>query len=102
MAVAEPRPRTRSIFASTYAIPPSNVFTGWKELVAAERLADAVIIAVQDKLHTDVVAACAPLGYHILCEKPLATTAEECVTIANAVRAAGNIVFAIGYGMHPI
>jgi len=61
-------------------------------------LADAVIVAVQDKQHTEVVEACAPLGYHILCEKPLATNAEECIKIANSIKAAGNIVFGVGYG----
>ncbi|KIJ37070.1 hypothetical protein M422DRAFT_178553, partial [Sphaerobolus stellatus SS14] len=98
VAVAEPRPRTRSLFVSAHDIPPSNVFAHWKELVAGGKLADAVIIAVQDRYHTEVVKACAPLGYHILCEKPLATSAEDCIAIANAIKeAAGDRVFAIGH-----
>ena len=64
------------------------------------RLADAIVVAVQDRLHTEVVLACAPLGYHILCEKPLATSAEECISIADAIKKAGDIVFAIGHGMY--
>ncbi|KAF8583462.1 NAD(P)-binding protein [Ramaria rubella] len=97
VAVAEPRARTRALFASTHSISASNVFTDYKDLVAAGRLADAVVVAVQDRQHTEVVLACTPLGYHILCEKPLATSAEECVRIADAIKKAGDIVFAIGY-----
>ncbi|KAF8511318.1 hypothetical protein JB92DRAFT_2791399 [Gautieria morchelliformis] len=97
VAVAEPRARTRSGFASAHSIPDSNVFADWKDLVAAGRLADAVVVAVQDRLHTEVVLACVPLGYHILCEKPLATSAEECISIADVIKKAGDIVFAIGH-----
>lgn len=98
MAVAEPQSRTRSLFAAEHSIPQANVFTDWKDLVAAGRLANAVVVTVQDRSHKDVVLACAPLGYHILCEKPLATSAEECISIADAIKKAGDIVFAIGYG----
>lgn len=98
VAVAEPRALTRARFASVHSIPPSNVFTDWRELVAAGRLADAAVIAVQDAQHAQVLLACTPVGYHILCEKPLATSAEECIRMADAVKGAGDIVFAIGHG----
>lgn len=98
MAVAEPRKHTREIFVSQYDIAPTHTFTDWKDFIAAGRLADCAIVAVQDQLHTQVVEACAQLKYHILCEKPLATTAEECVRIANSVKNAGDIIFAIGHG----
>jgi predicted dehydrogenase len=62
-------------------------------------LADAVVVAVQDAQHAEVVLACTPLGYHILCEKPFATSAEECIRMSDAVKKAGDIVFAIGHGM---
>lgn len=98
MAVAEPRNRTREIFVSRHDVASTRTFTDWKDFIAAGRLADCAIIAVQDQLHTQVVEACASLGYHILCEKPLATSAEECIRIAESVKSAGNIVFAIGHG----
>lgn len=99
VAVAEPRNQTRTLFVSEHAIPPQNVFTDWKDLVASGcRLADAVVVTVQDRLHTLVVEACAPLGYHVLCEKPLATTAEDCIRISNSIKTAGDVIFAIGHG----
>ncbi|TLD37141.1 NAD(P)-binding protein [Venturia nashicola] len=46
---------------------------------------DAVLICVLDEMHTAVIKALAPLGLHIMCEKPLATTLEDTVSIYEAV-----------------
>lgn len=62
-----------------------------------KRLADAIVIAVQDSMHAEVVLAFAEQGYHMLCEKPMATTAEDCVRMAAAVKKAG-IIFGVGHG----
>jgi len=62
-----------------HKVDKTLVFDTWQDLLAAsdetistigKRLADAVIIAVQDHLHAEVTAAFAKQGYHILCEKP--------------------------------
>ncbi len=63
-----------------------------------KRLADAVIIAVQDYLHAEVAEAFAQQGYHILCEKPMATSIEDCIRIETAIKKAG-IIFGMGHGM---
>jgi predicted dehydrogenase len=46
---------------------------------------DAVIIATPDRTHREIVTALAPLGLHIMCEKPLATTLEDCVAISRSL-----------------
>ena len=61
------------------------------------RLADAVLVAVQDHMHAPVVTALAAQGYHILCEKPMATSPEDCIRMADAAKRSGKI-FAIGHG----
>jgi predicted dehydrogenase len=78
------------------------VFKSWDDMVAASKasgmkLCDAVVVAVQDKLHKDVVLAFAELGYDILCEKPMATSVEDCFDIHDAVINAG-IIFGMGHG----
>lgn len=57
---------------------------------------DAVIVATPDAMHEPQVIATAQAGKHVLCEKPLATTAAACARMAAAVRASG-ITFAMGY-----
>ncbi|KAJ3550635.1 hypothetical protein NMY22_g352 [Coprinellus aureogranulatus] len=83
------------------------VFTTWEDMVEAsanalntvgKRLADAVLVAVQDQMHLQVAAAFAKQGYHILCEKPMATTAEECIAMEEVVKEAG-VIFGMGHVM---
>lgn len=50
---------------------------------------EAVSIAVPDHLHTEVAVECASRGKHILVEKPLALTIEDCEAIIEAARAGG-------------
>ena len=47
-------------------------------MAAQPRLADAVIIATQDRMHRDAAEAFAAKGYHILLEKPMARDEESC------------------------
>lgn len=42
---------------------------------------DAAFICVLDEQHKEVILGLAPLGLHIMCEKPLATNLEDCVSI---------------------
>jgi len=97
VAVAEPRDYTRQLVAAHYRIPPHHVFTDWRELAALpQAVADAVVIATQDRAHAAPAIALADRGYHILLEKPMAVTEEECVAITEAVQRNGT-VFAVGH-----
>jgi predicted dehydrogenase len=106
VAIAEPRSKTRVLFASRYRVDDTLVFETWEQLHKASaeciqssgrRLADAVIIAVQDRLHADAVEAFAAQGYDIMCEKPMATSIDHCLQIEAAVKKAG-IIFGMGHG----
>lgn len=69
IALAEPRPHRRTAISQVHSIDSSNVFTDWRDLAARGRIADAVIVAVLDGMHVEVVKVFAELGYGILCEK---------------------------------
>lgn len=106
VAIAEPRPKARNAMAGTHSVDESLVFSTWKELYTAssetiktigKRLADAVVVGVQDAMHAEVVLAFAKQGYHILCEKPMATTIDDCIKMTAAVKKAG-IIFGLGHG----
>jgi predicted dehydrogenase len=89
VAVAEPRAVRRDRFASRHAIPAAATFTTWQELATAGRLADAVLICTQDAGHAEPAVAFAELGYHVLLEKPMATTEADCRRIVEVVERAG-------------
>ena len=89
VAVAEPSPIRRERLAAEHRIPAEHTFETWTALTAQPRLADAVVIATQDREHVEPAVALAGLGYHILLEKPIAPTEAEAVRIAEACEAAG-------------
>ena len=106
VAIAEPRPDTQQHFATLHNVDKTLVFNTWQELHAASAetintvgkpLADAILVAVQDHLHVEVVDAFASQGYHILCEKPMATSLGDCLKIETAIKNAG-IIFGMGHG----
>ncbi|WP_455432748.1 Gfo/Idh/MocA family protein [Streptosporangium soli] len=92
VAVAEPDQGRRADFAAEHGIPAERVFADWRDLLADGRLADAVIVATQDRLHLQPAVRAAELGYHILLEKPMAPTAEDAEAIAEAADRNGVIL----------
>jgi predicted dehydrogenase len=94
VAVAEPRDLRRGRFAARHGIPAGATFTGWPELADRGRMADAVLICTQDATHAEPAIAFAELGYHVLLEKPMATTQADCLRIVETVEQA-DVVFAV-------
>ncbi|MEV0587840.1 Gfo/Idh/MocA family oxidoreductase [Nonomuraea sp. NPDC050310] len=88
-AVADPDPARRAKLAG----PGVREFGDWRELLE-ERVADAVVLSTQDRLHVEPAIALARAGYALLMEKPLAPTEEECRRIVEAVSETG-VLFAV-------
>lgn len=57
--------------------------------IFGDRSIDAVVISTQHDTHAPLAIAAAGEQKHILCEKPLALTIEECRAIEDAVKANG-------------
>lgn len=94
VAVAEPAAHRRTRLARRHGVPPQRAFGSWQELASAPRLADAVIVATQDADHVGPAITLADNGYHLLVEKPLAPTEQECVELVAAVAGTG-VLFAV-------
>lgn len=98
LGVAEPREFYRERLASEFAIPRDAVTSDWRALASRPKFADGVIIATSDADHADPAVAFAELGYHVLLEKPMAPSLEDCRRIVEAARASGSI-FAVCHVM---
>ena len=72
--------------AERYGVPARH--TNYVDLLEEEGV-DAVSIVTPDFAHTEIAVAAAEAGKHILLEKPMATTVEDCERIADAVERAG-------------
>ncbi|KAI0815490.1 NAD(P)-binding protein [Xylaria sp. FL0064] len=119
-AVADPDDYKRQDFGSKFVWgkttppPDGTSFRNWREFVAWEtdrrkrqeagetvpEGVDAAFICVRDEMHHDAILALAPLGLHIMCEKPLATTLEDCTGIYRTLALLQTAkVFSIGHVM---
>lgn len=103
IGVADPHAFARKRVQEIHDIDKNNVFEDWKTAVEREKFADAVIIATPDRLHKEPAVAFAKKGYHILLEKPMAVTPEDCKEIVSVCQAS-NIILAVGhvYRYHPV
>jgi myo-inositol 2-dehydrogenase / D-chiro-inositol 1-dehydrogenase len=68
----------------------------WAELVEDAEV-DAVLVASPGDLHAEQVLACLAAGKPVLCEKPLATSAEDALKIVEAEAAAGRRLVQVGF-----
>ena len=60
---------------------------------------DAVYIALPNDMHKEYTLRAARAGLHVLCEKPMAVTANECEEMISATRDA-NVKLMIAYRLH--
>jgi predicted dehydrogenase len=97
VAVAEPNP-LRSEVASQRIGHDFARYTHADEMLQQESL-DGVIVTTPDYLHADYVVAAVRAGVrHVLVDKPLATTVDDCLRVVHAINERGGHV-AIGFNM---
>jgi glucose-fructose oxidoreductase len=60
---------------------------------------DAVYLAVPNHLHREYAVRAAAAGVHVLCEKPMAVTAEDCHAMIHAARQ-NRVKLMIAYRLH--
>ncbi|MBQ6540583.1 MAG: Gfo/Idh/MocA family oxidoreductase [Oscillospiraceae bacterium] len=63
-------------------------YTDYREVMANPEI-DAVVVVTPTQFHREVVNAAAKAKKHVFCEKPMASTAEECDEMIAACRANG-------------
>ena len=103
---ATPRP-TRARSASSPSPSPSGPprtffrnprrharpqYASWQELVAQPRLARAAVNTTMDRTHHRSTLALLEAGDDVLLEKPMATTAAECVDLVRAAEQYGRVL----------
>jgi predicted dehydrogenase len=74
--------------ADAYAIP--QVFDRWETMLERAR-PDIVVIATPPRLHAEIACRAFDAGAHVLCEKPLAMTRAEALTMVQAAARARRV-----------
>lgn len=87
-----------NVDAATSAAEPygAKAYASSDELIN-DPAVDAVVIATFGKVHAPDVIKVVEAGKYVLCEKPLATTAEDCIKIMDAEQKAGKKLVTVGF-----
>ena len=73
---------------NAFSVPAEKRFLDYNEMLKAGGF-DAVIIVTPDQIHREQAVAALKAGYHVLCEKPLAQSIEDCRAMVEAADASG-------------
>jgi predicted dehydrogenase len=92
VAVAEPDPDRRERFSEAHGVALDQQYASWEQLVAQPRLARAAVNTTMDRTHHLSTLALLEAGYDVLLEKPMATTAAECVDLVRAADRHGRVL----------
>ncbi|TGE06631.1 Gfo/Idh/MocA family protein [Hymenobacter fodinae] len=93
-------PNKAAQWKKQYNIPDKNVY----DYKTFDRIVDnpdidIIYVVLPVGLHAEYVERAARAGKHVICEKPMAPTAEECRRMISAMQKAGK-KFSIGYRLH--
>ncbi len=92
VAVAEPDQALRDRFGEVHGIAPGHRYASWEDLLCGGQLAPILVNTTPDRAHMASSVAALSAGYHVLLEKPMATSADDCLRIVNAAERAGRIL----------
>ena len=92
VAVAEPHAGRRQTAAKAFSIPAERVYDSAEGMFQDGLLGDAMIIASMDRDHYRQAMTAMDLGYHLLLEKPISPSPQECLHIAQKAQETGRLV----------
>jgi predicted dehydrogenase len=83
-----------------YSIPDKNVYNYQNfDSIKDNPDIDIVYVVLPNSMHAEYVIRAAKAGKHVICEKPMAITVEECDQMIAACKEAGKML-SIGYRLH--
>lgn len=90
-------PEKAAQWAKQYTIPEENIFDYQDfDTIAGNKSIDIVYVVLPNSMHAEFCIRAAKAGKHVICEKPMAVSVEECDQIIHACDAAG-VKLSVGY-----
>jgi predicted dehydrogenase len=84
--------------AEKYSVPYTYTYEEYDTLLDSGKI-DAVYISLPNHLHCEYTIRSAKAGLHVLCEKPMAMTVEECRSMIRVAQDC-NVKLMIAYRLH--
>ena len=83
-----------------YNIPDQNIYNYQTfDSIKDNKAIDIVYVVLPNSMHAEYVIRAAKAGKHVICEKPMAITVEDCDRMIAACKQAGKML-SIGYRLH--
>ena len=92
VAGADCRPGRLALLREQYGVEEDMCFASADEMLDQPKLADVMLIAVQDRQHVPVALKALDKGYHVLLEKPISPELSECRQLLAKAKETGRIV----------
>jgi predicted dehydrogenase len=86
VGIAEPIPVRREKFRSALGIDDARLFTSWEQVFDRPKFADFVFVTTMDGLHYAPAMRAMEMGYHVLMEKAIAQSWQQCQEIRAQAR----------------
>ena len=88
VAICEPLQERLEATALEHQVSEAQRFHDWRELPTDKALAQVAIVATDDNEHVEPSCYFLDRGYHLLLEKPMATSLAECERLVTAAESA--------------
>ena len=82
----------RNKVAERFGLEASQCYVDYHDFFKAPKQADAVMVCTPEDMHFEPAMLAIEAGYHVLLEKPIAQTLEECLAIGEAAQKKGVLV----------
>lgn len=93
-------PAKATKWAEKYDLPKQNIYNYDNfDTIADNDEIDIVYVVLPNAMHAEFSIRAAQAGKHVICEKPMAVSVEECDAIMDACKAAG-VKLSVGYRLH--
>ncbi|GAB4413101.1 MAG: Gfo/Idh/MocA family oxidoreductase [Bacteroidia bacterium] len=87
-------------WSQKYSIPAKNIYNYETfDAIADNPDIDIVYVVLPNAMHAEYTIRAARAGKHVICEKPMAVSAQECKDMIRACQEAG-VKLSIGYRLH--
>ena len=87
-------------WATQHGFPEDAIYTyDTVEKIAEDDRIDMVHIALPNSMHAEYAIKCAKAGKHVMVEKPMAISSEECEAMIAAAKEAG-VLLGVNYRLH--
>lgn len=81
-----------------YGVEQRYLYSEFEDCLSSGEI-DAVYIATPNFYHRNIMELAAKYNVHVLCEKPMAVTAEDCISMINEAEK-NNVYLMIAYRLH--